>query len=605
MASHPYTNHLIQEKSPYLQQHAHNPVDWYPWGEEAFALAKSQDKPIFLSIGYATCHWCHVMEKESFADPEIGSVMNDAFINIKVDREERPEVDGLYMEFAQALMSAPGGWPLNLILTPDLKPFFAITYLPARTKQGMMGMVQFTQHIKQLWTGEERSRLVEQADQIVEIFQKMGKPVGMALPKEEHLLRSVEVMFEMADPIFGGMKGEPKFPPGYQLLFLLEFAKRKSDSRALFYVQLTLDMMQRGGIYDHIGGGFARYCVDERWQIPHFEKMLYDNAILASLYLEAWKFTKNGVYEAVCKEILRYLLRDMAHPEGGFYSAEDADSEGQEGKFYTWTFSEIQETAPSLQEAHLFCKYYGVTEAGNFEGRNVLHIVRPLEEFAQSVHMPAQEIEQALLRVRSLLFEKRQKRVRPFKDDKILASWNGLAIDALAKAALSFNEPTFGEGAKQAASFIKTHLWKEGRLLRRYRTGESRFDAGLEEYAYLMKGVLTLFEKEKENQWLEWAVEMAAILERDFKEVDGAFYQTDGREAMLVRKCEFNDGAEPSGNGVHCENLLRLYQITSEEKYKRQAEDILKAALPLIESYSPGACSHLFAFQKYQEMGKT
>ncbi len=593
-----FTNRLIKEKSPYLLQHAHNPVDWYPWGPEAFEAAREQDKPIFLSIGYATCHWCHVMESESFKNPEVAKLLNDVFINIKVDREELPEIDSIYMEFAQALMASGGGWPLNVVLTPDQKPFFAVTYLPPKTRKGLIGLEQFAHHIEQLWHSEERHALTEQADKIVDLFSKVSKSVGSELPSERHILSAVEVLFELADPIYGGIKGQPKFPLSYQIDFLLTFTRAKKDSRALFYLELTLDRMHRGGLYDHLGGGFSRYSVDEQWMIPHFEKMLYDNALLAKAYLEGWKFIGKPFYRTVSEEILNYILGEMTHPEGGFYSAEDADSEGHEGLFYTWTTQEILEALPP-KEADLFCHYYGVTPQGNFEGRNVLHAPLSLEEFAEAVQMPVEEAHVLLAKAREILLKKRQQRPHPFKDDKIISSWNGLMIDALIKAASAFKKEAFQTAALKSASFIRANLWKEGRLLRRFRDGEARFRAGLDDYACLIKGALSLFEEDCGAAWLQWALEMADILERDFKVEEGAFYQTDGKEPILLRKCEFYDGAEPSGNGVHAENLLRLYQITQDEKYLTQAEDILKAAKSFIETYPPGACYQLIALQRY------
>jgi uncharacterized protein len=596
-----FTNHLAGEKSPYLLQHVHNPVDWYPWGEEAFSLAKKLDRPIFLSIGYATCHWCHVMEQESFEDAEIARMMNESFVNVKVDREELPEVDSVYMEFAQALMSSAGGWPLNVFLTPELKPFFAVTYLPPKTRRGLIGLDQFLHHIKQIWQSDERSLLVEQANKIVEIFERSSHFIGSELPDAELISASVMQLLELADPVFGGIKGEPKFPLGYQANFLLEYAKKKNESRALFYVELTLNMMGRGGIYDHLGGGFSRYSVDERWMIPHFEKMLYDNAILANTYLEAWKFTEEKNYRVICKEILDYVVREMTAPQGGFYSAEDADSEGHEGRFYTWTPAEIKGVL-SADEAALFCHFFNVTEGGNFEGRSVLHSERPIDEFATLLHLDPAIISQQLEEAKRKLFKKREERPRPFKDDKILSGWNGLMIASLAKAGRAFQETAYAEAALKAARFIKEQLWKEKRLFRRFREGEARFPAGLDDYAFLICGCLTLFEEGYGSEWLNWAVEMASILENDFKMPKGAFYQTDGKEPILIRRCEFYDGAEPSGDGVHCENLLRLFQITQEEKYLTQAEDILKAAKNFLEAYPPGAVYHLIALQRYLDI---
>lgn len=593
-----HSNRLINEKSPYLLQHAHNPVDWFPWGKEAFDLAKKLDKPIFLSIGYATCHWCHVMEKESFENPEIAKLMNESFINIKVDREELPQVDSIYMEFAQALMSSAGGWPLNVLLTPELKPFFALTYLPATGKRGLIGLGQLIQHIRQIWLSQERSELIEQADKIVELFERSFKSVGEAMPTEQTLEMAIETMYGHMDPVHGGLKGEPKFPMSYQSVFLMGFAKAKGDSRALFCVELTLDMMLRGGIYDQLGGGFSRYAVDEKWMIPHFEKMLYDNALLTSAYLDAWKYTRKASYRAVCEETLDYILREMTHPLGGFYSAEDADSEGHEGMYYSWAAYEIKEVL-SNEEAEGFCHYYGVTPEGNFEGRNVLYIPHPMEEFAEMHSMPAEEIKEILDRAKAKLFKRRSFRQHPFKDDKIIVSWNGLMIDALIRAASAFNKPLYQESALKAAEFIKTNLWKEGRLFRRWRDNEARFPGGLDDYAFMIKAALSLFEEGCGAEWLKWAMELADVLEKEFKVEGGAFYFNLEDETLLMRRCEFYDGAEPSGNAVHSENLLRLYQLTLDGKYLMQAEDVIKASTLYIETYAPGACYHLISLHRY------
>jgi uncharacterized protein YyaL (SSP411 family) len=596
----PFTNRLIHEKSPYLLQHAHNPVDWYPWGKEAFDLAKAEDKPIFLSIGYATCHWCHVMERESFENAEIARMMNETFVNIKVDREELPEVDSIYMEFAQALMSSAGGWPLNLILTSDLKPFFAVTYLPPLNRRGLIGMPQFIQHIHQLWQGEERQQLMAQAEKIVEVFQNSTKAAGDEIPPEEQVLHSVETLYELIDPVFGGFKGEPKFPLGYQSLFLLKVACKTADSRALFCAELSLDRMLRGGIYDQLGGGFARYTVDERWLIPHFEKMLYDNAILAETYAESYQFTKKKEYAQVVEETLDYILRDMTHPDGGFYSAEDADSDGHEGMFYTWSLSEIFESV-SKEEAQLFCQFYGVTEEGNFEGRNVLHIQMSLQEFADVRGIPLEQIQTSLNRVRSQLFQKRALRSRPFKDDKIICSWNGLMIDALMKGAMSLNKPLYLEAAVKAAAFLETHLMRDGHLFRRWRDGEARFAGGLDDYAFVIKGFLTLFEGGCGTKWLKWALDLSEVLRAEFKEQGGAFYYAAENALIPIRRCEYYDGAEPSGNAVHAENLVRLFQLTQDSKFLNQAEDIFKAAKHYMDHYPPGACYHLTALQRYYD----
>jgi uncharacterized protein len=598
---HLYTNHLINEKSPYLLQHAHNPVNWYPWGKEAFRLAKEKDKPIFLSIGYATCHWCHVMERECFENVEIANMMNETFINIKVDREELPEVDSLYMEFAQSLMIGVAGWPLNVILTPNLHPFFAATYLPPYPNHGLSGLSDLIKRTYEIWESEERERIVEQAKQIVEAFSESLPVAGDEIPEKDLLENAVELLFKMADPIFGGIKGVPKFPIGYQWNFMIHYASLMGDSRSLFLAEKTLDMMQRGGIYDHLGGGFSRYSVDERWLVPHFEKMLYDNALLAYSYLEAWRVTQRPFYSAVTKEILDYILRDMTHPEGGFYSAEDADSEGHEGRFYTWTLDEIYAVLGKEESKH-FREFYQVNLEGNFEGRNILHTPVRLEEFAASKEMDLIELEALFVLQRQLLRKARDNRVRPFKDDKVLSNWNGLMIHTMAEAGAAFNDERYTLAAIKAARFIKEKMWKKHRLLRRWREGDASFAAGLDEYAFLIKGLLTLFECGQGVEWLLWAVEMAEILKNQFKAEGGAFYQTDGQDpSILLRKCQFADGAEPSGNAIHCENLLRLHDLTFDSDYLEQAEDIFKAVKKNIEHYSPGYSYHALNLVRYYD----
>lgn len=596
-----YTNRLINQKSPYLLQHAHNPVDWYPWGQEAFNAAIESDKPIFLSIGYATCHWCHVMEKECFENVQVAQLMNDTFINIKVDREELPEVDGLYMEFAQSMMAGSAGWPLNLILTSDLKPFFAATYLPPTAKQGLMGLTELIVRIQEVWQGEEREHVVEQAAKIVEVFSETIHIQGDDLPEREQVQETADVLFRMADSVYGGMKGVPKFPIGYQANFMLNYSASRKDGRAVFLVEKTLDMMHRGGIFDHLGGGFSRYSVDEKWLVPHFEKMLYDNALLIDSYLQAWQLTKKNLYRDISEEIIQYVLRDMTDPQGGFYSAEDADSEGREGWFYTWTIEDIQSIL-GKQESQLFCSYYGITPNGNFEGRNILNTPLALEEFASKNQQSVEELQAVFADQRQKLWKEREKRVHPFKDDKILTAWNGLMIHSLSQAGCAFTEPNYLKAAEQSAQFIKNHLWDGNQLQRRWREGEAHFNAGLDEYAFLIRGLISLFEANLGTYWLLWAKKLSDLLVNKFKIPEGAFFQTDGSDpSIILRKCQFSDGAEPSGNAIHCENLLRLYQITSDLDYLEQAEDILRAVKKYLDNYSPGYCYHIMNLNRFYD----
>ncbi|NGX37947.1 MAG: hypothetical protein K1000chlam2_01115, partial [Chlamydiae bacterium] len=419
---------------------------------------------------------------------------------------------------------------------------------------------------------------------------------GTELPTEEDLQNAVQMLFDIADPVFGGIKGEPKFPLGYQADFLLQYSKANKDSRSLFYIELTLQMMARGGIYDHLGGGFSRYCVDERWHIPHFEKMLYDNAILARTYLEAYKYTKKPFFGQISRHTLDYALRELKG--GGFFSAEDADSEGQEGKFYTWTQDEILDTL-GPGDGEIFCRFFGVTEEGNFEGKNVLHVAFEAKDFAEVVGLEEGKLHDTLHSLKNKLFEKRGTRARPFKDDKVITSWNGLMIDVLAWAGFCFQEGPYLDAAKATADWMRENLWVGGELMRRFREGDARFSAGLDDYAFLIRALLTLFEVGAGTSYLQWAMQLTDILERDFKSQNGAFYQTQEDKYLLIRKCEFYDGAEPSGNAIHCENLLRLYQLTQDQKYLTQAEDVLKAAKSFIETFPPGACYHLIALQRY------
>lgn len=594
-----FSNRLVNEKSPYLLQHAHNPVDWYPWCEEAFKAAKEMDRPIFLSIGYSTCHWCHIMEKESFENIEIAQLLNDTFINIKVDREEKPEVDSLYMEFAQAIMAGGAGWPLNMVLTPDLMPIFAATYLPADASHGVLGVKQLVFRIRKIWESpEEREQIIAQAGKIVSIFSEYIQQENTSLPAYDKVKEAATILFKVADPVYGGTKGIPKFPNGLQLCFLLRVVKGTSDSRALFYIEKTLEMMHRGGIYDHLGGGFSRYAVDEHWIIPHFEKMLYDNAILARTYLEAWEYTRKSFYREVAEEILNYIMREMTDPHGAFYSAQDADTEGSEGRFYTWTWNQIQEILGA--DAPLFCEVYNVIPGGNFDGQNLLFMRGSFEEYAAKLHLDPENMKSSLDRMKQKLFQERAKKENPVKDDQIITSWNGLAIYAFSKAAVVLNNPAYLDVAEKAATFISTNMMKEGTLFRRWRDGEARFDGCLDDYAFFIHGLLNLFEADRGSKWLELAIALTHEVQHSFQAEHGAFYLTNGKDPnLLIRRCEFYDGAEPSGNAVQAENLLRLYQITGVQYYLNDALSILKAAKEHIDLYPPGACYHLMCLMRY------
>lgn len=593
------TNRLIGEKSPYLQQHAHDPIDWYPWGQAAFDQAQTTDRPIFLSIGYATCHWCHAMQRESFSDPEVAKVINEIFVPILIDREELPELDSLYMELSQALMAAPGGWPLNVILTPDLKPFFAVTYLPAHNRQGLIGLVAFAKQIQELWKSDERNHIIGQAAKIVELFEQTEQSSGSSLPQSSQVTDAVEDLFAVVDPVYGGLKGEPKFPLSYMIDFLLAFSKTRDEGRALFFAEVTLDHLYRGGIYDLLGGGFSRYSMDAQWQIPHFEKMLYDNALLAKTYLEGYRLLGKREYRQVCEETLDFLLRDMLSKEGGIYSGLDADSEGKEGFFYTWSSQEIRDLL-SEEEFTLFSSYYNVTAEGNFNGRNILHATLSLQEYADELALPKERLEESLLQAKKILYKNRQEtRVFPFIDRKVLCSGNAFAIDVFSRAGALLGKEKYLQAAIAIAAMVKNELWSEGRLLRRFCDQQPAFRAGLDDYSALIKGLLSLYQATADSSYLRWALELNGVVQREFKAPKGAYYQTDGQEPILIRKCEFYDGAEPSSNGVHTENLVRLYQITQEEFYLTNAQEIMMASKEFVTQFPPGACYHLLAWLRY------
>jgi len=600
MSAQPFENHLINEKSPYLLQHAHNLVDWHPWGEAAFSLSKSHDKPIFLSIGYTTCYWCRVMSHESFDNPEIASIMNDVFVSIKVDREELPEIDSLYMDFAQTLMDsdADDRWPLNILLTTDLKPFYATTYIPPNMEEQGMGLVQLISHIKQLWQGEERELLFDQAETLVNLFKRSALVQGDEPPTEVMVSEALERLFEGVNPAYGGISVAPTLPLGYQAHFFLDYAKVYDDPRPLFFVELSLNMMDSGGINDHVGGGIFRCSVDEQWVIPHFEKRLCDNAFIGGAYLDAWRLTKKERYRRCVERILDYVLRDMMQDGGGFYSVESADVDGVEEAFYLWSLGEVQAIL-SEEECALFCEFFDITLRGNFKGKNVLHCSLSLEEFAEYKNVSYIDLEEKFGRCLNLLLNKRIERPTPFKDDKVLVSWNAFMIDTCVRAGISFQNETYLNAGLSAARFIRGHLWRRGKLLRRFRAGHSGFDGNLDDYSSLIRSLITLYEAGQGVEWLNWAIEMTAIVEREFKAEAGAFYLTDSKRCVPLRRCELYDSLQPSGNSLHMENLLRLYQITHCHNYLTQAEDVLKAARECIEFYPTESLYHLISLMRY------
>ena len=578
-------NRLINEVSPYLRQHAHNPVDWYPWGTEAFEKAQKEDKPIFLSIGYSTCHWCHVMAHESFEDPEVARLMNEAFVSVKVDREERPDIDSVYMSICQ-MMTGGGGWPLSIVMTPDKKPFFAATYIPKETRFGLIGMTELIPRIEELWLSR-RGELLGLSNNIATVLQQSSQ----GTPGEELHERELELAYEQLakrfDAQHAGFGGAPKFPAPHNLLFLLRYWKRGGNREALDMVEKTLQAMRRGGIYDHVGFGFHRYSTDSQWLVPHFEKMLYDQAMMAMAYTEAYQATKKEEYGKTAREVLTYVLRDMTAPEGGFYSAEDADSEGKEGKFYLWTEEEVRQVV-GKEELDYVAKIFNIEKDGNFveqatgrsSGVNILHISKSLGELASDLNLSQYELQKRLDVVRQRLFAHREKRVHPMKDDKILTDWNGLMIAALGKAAQGFDEPEYAEAARRAADFILGNMRKpDGRLWHRYRDGQAGVQANLDDYAFLVWGLVELYEAIFDAKYLKVALELTRDMLAHFWDADtGGLYLTpDDGESLLVRKKEIYDGAIPSGNSVAMLNLLRLGRMTATLDWEEKAEGIGRA----------------------------
>ena len=574
-----HTNRLAKEKSPYLLQHQHNPVDWYPWGEEAFEKARKENKPILLSIGYSTCHWCHVMERESFEDEKLAEYLNAHFVSIKVDREERPDVDKIYMTAVQA-MGEGGGWPLNAFLTPELKPFYGGTYFPPEPRYGRPSFRQLLEHIVRLW--ETRgAEVIQSAAQLHLQMEQLTEtePAGDLLLASAVVKNGAEKFKREYDSRHGGFGGAPKFPRPTQPSLLLLWGHKNQDADALKMFLHTCEKMAAGGMYDQLGGGFARYSVDAQWLVPHFEKMLYDNAQLLQLYLDAFLVSGDEQHANVARDILRYVLRDMTHKEGGFYSAEDADSEGKEGKFYTWTREEV-ETLLSPDEAKVVIEYFGITAKGNFvdhsdpqplENQNVLSIVNPkLSEAEQKLLSSAKE----------KLFQARSKRVRPHLDDKILASWNGMMLGAIARASAVLNEPTYRAAAEKNLKFLKEKLWdgQARTLFNRWRDGERQDVQLLDAYANMCAGVLELYQATLDPAHLEFAEQLAnAMLERFYDSAQGGFWQSAaGAKDLILRVKDDYDGAEPSGNSVATLALLKLGAICDQPKYREAAEKTLR-----------------------------
>lgn len=585
-------NRLVEQKSPYLLQHAYNPVAWYPWGDEAFAKARREDKPIFLSIGYSTCHWCHVMERQSFENQQVAAVLNDNFVSVKVDREERPDIDHIYMLVCQVLTGS-GGWPLTIVMTPDRLPFYAATYIPPFSQGGMTGMMELLPRLAQLWR-QDRDQVLKAATEITQWAQKTGAVDSAGQLSEETLHQAVQSLARAYDREYGGFGTAPKFPTPTNLLFLLKYHQRYGHQQALQMVENTLLCMYQGGIYDHLGFGFARYSTDRRWLVPHFEKMLYDNALIAMGYLEAYQVTRKEFYGQVARDIFSYVLRDMTSPQGGFYSAEDADSEGEEGRYYVWDREEV--VAILGPQATRFCETYDITAQGNFEGRNIPNLIGQPNSL---------EVRALLAGEREKLFQVREKRIKPFKDDKILTAWNGLMIAALGMGGRLLRDEGYLQAAQKGADFILGNLRREdGRLLARYRDGEANYNGYAADYAYLIWGLLEVYEAGHQTSCLEAALQLNQQLLELFWDRDNAgffFYGADS-EQLLIRPKESYDSVMPSDNAVAAMNLLRLSRLAA-------LPDLAAKAQAQIQTFSgsiaanPGAYSFWLQALMYQGAG--
>jgi uncharacterized protein len=580
-----YTNRLFLESSPYLRQHAHNPVNWYPWGDEAFETARRLGRPVLLSIGYSTCHWCHVMEEESFEDEGIAGELNRNYVAIKVDREERPDVDAIYMNAVQ-MLTGGGGWPMTVWLTPDRKPFYGGTYFPARDGDhgAALGFLSLLKRLREIYDTQP-DRVAESSTQITRaIEQNLASSVASQnVPGVEPLhlaFRQAEASYDSVD---GGRQGAPKFPSSLPIRFLLRYHRRTGNPNALHMATQTLEKMAHGGLYDQIGGGFHRYSTDSHWLVPHFEKMLYDNALLVPAYLEAYQVTGRADFARVAREVLGYVDREMTAPEGGFFAATDADSPTpsggrEEGWFFTWTPAEIEGVLDAGQ-ARIVEAYYGVTVPGNFEGRNILHVDRPLEDVARELGVPIQEARKSVEKSRKQLYEARRQRPAPHRDEKIVTAWNGLMISAFARGALVLGDETLAVRAANAADFVLRNLRRDGRLLRSYTAGHASLNAYLDDYAFLIAGLLDLYEASGELRWLREAVALEGVLESHYEDpVGGGFFATsDDHEVLLAREKPADDGAEPCGNSVEALNLLRLHEFTGRQADRERAEGTLRA----------------------------
>ncbi len=601
-----YTNRLFLESSPYLLQHAHNPVDWYPWGDEAFDTARQLDRPVLLSVGYSTCHWCHVMEEESFEDVEIARYINDNYIAVKVDREERPDVDAIYMSAVQAI-TGRGGWPMTVWLTPDREPFYGGTYFPARDgdRGSPVGFLTMLKKIRQSY--DEKRDLVDQsAGELAQAVRQMMTPeAGGRMPVDGVMDRAVSSSKTRFDAVHGGIAGAPKFPSSLPIRLLLRHHRRSGDADSLNMAVLTLEKMAAGGMNDQVGGGFHRYSTDAGWRIPHFEKMLYDNALLVPAYIEGWQATGNPRFRQVAIHTLDYVSREMTSPDGAFFSATDADSltpsgHREEGWFFTWTPEELND-ALGADDARIAATVYGAGVHGNFEGRNILFLPRELDQLAGELDLPAMQLASDVDRINAALYARRQERPAPLRDDKILAAWNGLMISAFARAGFALNDAAYLDRASRAADFILIRMRVAGRLKRSFKDGAAAGDGFLEDHAFFIAALLDLFEATADLRWLERAIELDQILVDQFDDLEngGLFVTADDHEVLIAREKPVIDGALPSGNAVALMNLMRLNALTLEPSYLKRAKKGFSAFSTLMEANPSAFGEMLLALEDY------
>ncbi|HKS10174.1 MAG TPA: thioredoxin domain-containing protein [Pyrinomonadaceae bacterium] len=570
-----HTNHLINESSPYLLQHAHNPVDWYPWGGEAFAKARSENKPVLLSIGYSACHWCHVMAHESFENEDIAQLMNELFVNIKVDREERPDLDQIYMNAVQ-MMTHHGGWPMTVFLTPEGVPFYGGTYFPPQDRYNMPGFPRVLISVAEAYR-DRHDEIVENGTALLKELRRLSESGGTTNPIEKGLLDAAYAgIVRSYDSINGGFGGAPKFPPAMALEFLLRTYKRTGNKDALEMVRHTAQKMAHGGMYDQLGGGFHRYSTDAKWLVPHFEKMLYDNALLSRFYLHYFQLEREPLARETAEGILDYVLREMTDPASGFYSTQDADSEGHEGKFFVWDLSEVKSVLGEA-DASKFNSYYDVTEGGNFEGKNILNVNDPTADPPDPDN-------------KRKLFEHREQRIKPDRDEKIITAWNGLMLASFAEAGVILNRPDYTEAAQRNAEFVLKNLRRDGFLLRTYKDGVAKFNAYLEDYAFFAEGLVTLYETTGEFRWLKEAIAVTDRMIEEFWDGEGGgfFFTGTSHEDLIVRSKDYFDNATPSGNSVAADVLLRLAILTNNESYRDIAQKVLTVISDQVRRYPSG-----------------